>query len=134
MPVIYTIDAREKVIRTQCVGNVTPEEVIDHFRSVERDPDSADHLDVLLDLSDLTSLPESKQFPAVVAEINRIRKRIRFDVCAIVATTDVVFGMLRIFEVMAEEYFRAIRVFRVASDAEAWLMSERVKSQKLPAE
>ena len=40
----------------------------------------------------------------------------------IVANRDAVFGMMRVFEVMAEEYFRVTRTFRVADEAEAWLL------------
>jgi hypothetical protein len=32
--------------------------------------------------------------------------------------------MFRMFEVMAQDYFTAIRVFRVAAEAEAWLASQ----------
>ena len=32
--------------------------------------------------------------------------------------------MLRMFEVFAEQYFRKLRVFRTASEAEAWLASQ----------
>lgn len=126
MPVTYTIDTQEKLIRTRCVGHVTFKEVADHFRALERDPDCAARLDVVLDLSQATSLPTSGQLTAVTNEIKRIQERVRFNACAVVATRDALFGMLRVFEVLAEPYFTTIRVFRVAAEAEAWLGSQRV--------
>ena len=35
------------------------------------------------------------------------------------------FGMMRMFEVYAYNYFRTIRVFRDANEAEPWLAAER---------
>ena len=129
MPVIYTIDAKERLIRTRCVGNVTLVEVVSHFRELERDPNSAGHLDVLLDLSETSSLPSSAQISAVADEIRRIQETVRFNTCAVVAQRDALFGMSRVFEVMTEPYFRAVRVFRVSADAEAWLAAQRLSSK-----
>jgi hypothetical protein len=102
---------------------VTIEEVIDHFRVLERDPDCPDHLDVLLDLTEETSIPEKQNLQAVTSEILRIQDRVHFNSCAIVARTDALFGMLRMFEVFAERCFDRSYVFRTLSEAEAWLVS-----------
>ena len=124
MPVTYGIDCDSGLIRTRCVGVVTFAEVIDHFRALERDPACRDHLDVVLDLGDLSSIPTPDQLRAVSVEIAQIQPKIRFGACAIVAKTDVLFGMSRMFEALAEERFRAIRVFRTVDEAEAWLGSK----------
>jgi hypothetical protein len=125
MPVTYVIDAQQKLIRTKCIGNVTLPEVIGHFRELERDPDCPHQLDVFLDLSETGSLPLTHDISAVAAEIGRIRKKVRFNACAVVATRTALFGMLRMLEVMAAPYFGAFRVFRAASQAEEWLASQR---------
>jgi hypothetical protein len=127
MPVKYTIDTKERVIRTQCTGMVTLAEVIDHFRELERDPECAERLDVLLDLSQVDSLPNSNQIRAISLELKTLQN-VRFDACAIVAVRDALFGMLRMFEVMVQGYFRAICVFRATTEAEAWLASQRQRS------
>ena len=124
MGVTYEIDKANRIIRTSCRGAVTLEEVIDHFRELERDPDCPDRLDVLLDLSEQTSVPTRYNLEDVTSEIRRIRSKIQFGACAIVANTDVLFGMLRMFEVFTERYFRASRVFRARDEAEAWLASQ----------
>jgi len=125
MPVTYVIDTQQKLIRTKCIGNATLPEVIGHFRELERDPDCPHQLDVFLDLSETTSLPLTHYFSAVAAEIGRIKKKVRFNACAVVATRTALFGMLRMLEVMAAPYFGAFRVFRAASQAEEWLASQR---------
>ena len=123
MPVKYQIDKANRIIRTRCTGQVTIEEVVNHFRELERDPDCPDHADVLLDLSEETSIPEKANLQEVADEIRRIRGRVQFGTCAIVACTDALFGMLRMFEVFAEQYFRETRVFRSLDEAEIWLAS-----------
>ena len=97
MPVTYQIDKANRIIRTRCTGAVTLEEVIEHFHVLERDPDCPDSLDVLLDVSQGTSLPDAENLRDVAREIGRIRGRVQFGACAIVACTDALFGMLRMF-------------------------------------
>jgi len=117
MPVTYKIDTQERVIRTQGTGMVTLADVVDHFRDLERDPDLAGTLDVLLDLSETNSVPEARELQAIPFELARIRDKVRFGACAIVATKDALFGMLRMFAVMAERFFRVIHVFRSRAEA-----------------
>jgi len=128
MPVTYQIDKAKRTIHTKCSGDVTLEEVIDHFHVLEQDPDCPDRADVLLDLSEQTSIPERQNLRDVTREIGRIRGKIRFGTCAIVANQDGLFGMLRMFEVFAEQYFGEICVFRTISGAEAWLASRQPKT------
>jgi hypothetical protein len=128
VPVTYTIDTKGKIIRTRCMGMLTLAEVVEHFRELERDPECTDRLDVLLDVSEVNSLPNASQIRAAALEVKKIQKKVRFEACAIVAVTDALFGMLRMFEVMAQDYFRVIRVFRAATEAEAWLVSQRQRS------
>ena len=124
MPVNYQIDKVNRIIRTKCIGPVTIEEVVEHFRVLERDPDCPDRVDVLLDLSEQTSIPKKENLQEVTGQIRKIRGRVQFGACAIIACTDALFGMLRMFEVFANEYFRESCVFRAASEAEAWLASQ----------
>jgi hypothetical protein len=125
MPVTYVINAQERLIRTRCIGNVVVGEVINHFRTLEQDPDCPERLDVFLDVSETTSLPFTAEITAVAQEINRVRKKVRFGACAVVATGDALFGMMRMFAVLAGAYFSEIRVFRSPGEAEAWLSAQR---------
>jgi hypothetical protein len=120
VPVTYKIEADKRTIRTKCIGFVTLDEVIDHFRTLQQDPDCPDHLNVFLNLSEVDSLPGTSPISTVINEVKKLRGRVRFSACAILATRDALFGMMRVFEVMGEEYFRVMRTFRVANGAEAW--------------
>jgi hypothetical protein len=128
MPVTYQIDKASGIIHTQCTGRVTLEEVIGHFQELERDPECPDHLDVFLDLTHQATLPRPDELKEVSFELARVRPRVQFGSCAIVANRDALFGMLRMFEVLAEQAFRETRVFRDRSEAQAWLASHRSTS------
>ena len=81
----------------------------------------------------MDSLPETHQISTVINEMKRIRARVRFDACAILATGDALFGMMRMFEALAEEFFRVTCTFRIATEAEAWLVSQQSLGEHKPA-
>jgi hypothetical protein len=132
VPITYQIDDDKKTIRTKAVGHVTLQEVIDHFRTLEQDPRCPERTDVFLDLSEVDSLPETPQILTVVNELKRIRTKVRFDACAILASRNALFGMMRMFEALAEEFFRVTRTFRIVTDAEAWLVSQQALAEHKP--
>jgi hypothetical protein len=125
MPIHHEIDRERGLIRTTCAGDVGLEAVSRHFRALAAERDLPDPLDVLLDLSELGSAPESEQIQVIAGEIARMVGKIRWGACAIVAARDLLFGVGRVLEARAEESFDSIRVFRDRASAEAWLASER---------
>jgi hypothetical protein len=125
MPVTCQIDGANRLIHTKCIGSITVDEVIDHFRMLEQDPSCPDRLDVLLEVRKGTSVPKRDELREVVGEIARVRGRVQFGACAIVADSDVLFGMMRMFEVFAEDQFRKTKAFRTVDAAQAWLAEQR---------
>jgi len=124
MPVTYELDLQRGLIRTRCTGPVVFAEVLEHFKALEADPACPDRLDVLLDLSGIINLPSAGQVKAVAAETNRLLSRVHWGRCAIVAPSDVIYGVSRMFEMISEAYFSGLRVFRSYDEAEAWLVAQ----------
>ena len=129
MPVVYTIDREQNLIRTRCAGNLKLPEVLEHFRTLQRDPECPEWLDVFLDLRETTSLPFTLEINSVAQEISKTKSKVHFKICAVVAASEAMFGMMRMFSVVAERYFSAVRVFRSAHEAEEWLASQRLLRQ-----
>jgi len=127
--VTYKIDSDKKTVRTDCVGLVTLEEVIGHFQTLEQDSECPDRLDVLLNLTQMESLPETHEISRIVTEIKRVRVQVRFGACAIVANRDAVVGMMRVFEALADECFRVTHTFREVHEAEAWLILQQLSTE-----
>jgi len=132
MPVTYCIDAPGKIIRTTCSGPVDLAEVLEHFRVLQEDPACTGQMDVLLNVSQTRLLPQATQLSAVSAAVGMIREKVQFEFCAIVASGDAMFGMMRMFEVFADKYFRAVCVFRETATAEAWLAAQRAAQDSAP--
>ncbi len=128
MSVTYTIDKPLGLIRTRCFGHVTLPEVIAHFRELEMDEQCPTRLDVILDLTDTTSLPSSEQLRTVTEKIGRLRDSVRFGACAIVVGSDAWFGTAQVFEVLAARSFSATKVFREFGAAETWLEDQRSRA------
>ncbi len=132
MPVTYIIDADARLIRTRCSEDVTFQEVLDHFRELGEIPNCPERLDVLLDVADIRTLPDSRQLQTVGGAIRRLQEKVSFGLCAVIAPRDAVYGMLRVFEAVTQDYFREIRVFRVAPEAQEWLNARRASASMTP--
>jgi hypothetical protein len=107
---------------------VNPEEIADHFRSLARNPHRPDGLNVLLDLSEESSPPETKDVREATHHMNKLLPDVCFGACAIVACSDALYGMMRMFEVCASKYFSVTRLFRGIAKAEEWLELHNWKS------
>lgn len=125
MPVAYQIDHTQSLIHTKCVGNINLEEVLGHFDELEQDPDCPPMLDVLLDFSEMQAIPDTDQLMAVADRMRHVAHRVRFGACAIIAKSDIIFGIARMYAVYAEPHFTTVRVFRDYIQAEFWLNSVR---------
>jgi hypothetical protein len=125
MTVSYQIDRELSLVRTRCAGDVTFAEVMDHFRELERDASLPARLDVLIDLTEMQSIPESDQLKSLASRVEQLQGKLTWGSCAIVADRDVLFGMSRIFQVFVEAHFGDSRVFRKLDEAERWLSSLR---------
>ncbi len=121
MPVTYRIDRELRRIVTSCSGFTTLKEVLAHFEELELDPDCPPHADVLLDLSEVTSLPNVGQIRAAAERAADTGRRIGFGACAIVAGSELLFGMARLFETLTETHLTRTAVFRSREAAETWL-------------
>ena len=125
MPVSYNIDLARALIRTTCEGPVTFDEVVQHFGMLVADPHCPGHLDVLLDLTKVTSIPETHHLRGVADTIGRIQHTLQFGACAIVAQEDVPFAIGKMFAAFAKDHFRVTSVFRTLAEAETWLASQQ---------
>jgi hypothetical protein len=121
MPILYDIDETRSLIRTRCVGVTTLAEVVDHFKELRADPRLPKRPNVLLDLTALVSAPERDQLRSVVAEMKEVGASLHWGVLAVVARTDLLFGMSRILAVFVEDVFSNTGVFRQLAEAERWI-------------
>jgi hypothetical protein len=130
MPITYQIDLPRDLIRSEATDSVTPDEVAGHLRALGVDPLFQKPMDVLLDLTACTSLPNRNQLAGVAYQLSRLGGRERFVRCAIVAARTAMFGMTRMFEVLAEEQFAATHTFQTRGEAEVWLSEGKAAARR----
>ena len=121
MPVIYTIDVPSALIVTRCVGHVTLAEVRDHFRELARVWPPVERLNVLLDLTEQTSLPTLRELEGVAAEITAQLGPSPFGRCAVITEQDSLFESMEMFQVLVGHFFEKMEIFRTSSAAIAWM-------------
>jgi hypothetical protein len=130
MPVIFTIDVPMALIVTRCVGHVTLAEVQEHFWELARVWPPVTRLNVLLDLTDQTSLPTLRDLEKVATELEEQIGPQQFGRCAVVTKQDLHESM-QMFGVLAGRLFDAIEVFRTPSAALMWLVPRPKASRTL---
>ncbi len=121
MPITYRIDREMNRIFTRCSGETTLREVLAHFDELEMDPDCPPAADVLLDLSEITNLPNVGQIRTAAERTGDASRKVGFGACAVVVGSEAWFGMARVFEAFTEPHFTRTAVFRTVEAAEAWL-------------
>jgi hypothetical protein len=129
MPIECRIGEARWLISATCSAHVTFDEVMDHFAELVQDPRCPTGLDVLLNLTATTSIPETGQLRKVTDVISLIQLRVRFRACAIASLSDVSFGVGRIFSAFAGQAFQSIVVVRTIEEAEARLASQGFDSE-----
>ena len=121
MPVTYQLDRTQRLIVTTCVGEVVLSDVLAHFRELAAEPSLPERLDVLLDLTEMSSLPKSDHLREAARAVERLTEKLKWGDLCVVANRDALFGMSRVFEALTEAYFDEARVVRHRDEGEQWL-------------
>ena len=121
MPIDYRIDGDWGIVVTMVSGEVTTEDLRGHATALANDP-RARECDELADLSGVTGVSVPTEAVRGMAEWLRDADTNRpGGKLALVAPTDVGFGMARLYEVHREHPDIEVRVFRERGDALDWL-------------
>jgi hypothetical protein len=103
-------------------GKYPPEDVVEQFLVAIRDPRCPDAVALLVDVSASTSLATrpTEQIRLVAERLGEFKDRIGRR-CAVLATSDVNFGLSRLGAVYSEGVGVHVQVFRDRAEALAWL-------------
>ena len=122
MPLTYHIDKEQSLIITTAVGVLTDEDVLLHKTQLLKDPDFRPGL---RELSDIRSIDRLAVTPIgiknMVEHDRHHAEQVEQHRLAIVASEDAVFGMGRMYQMMAEPVTESVRIFRDIDEAKAWL-------------
>jgi hypothetical protein len=130
MPGAYTIDLARSLVLSRGWGVLTDRELLAHVRALTDDPRFAPHFHQLADLRDVTDV----QFTG-----STIRKMVRLNPFwagarrALVVTSDEIFGMARMYQLLRDEWPDELQIFRKMDDALQWLGIADAKEELLLA-
>lgn len=124
MPLRCRIDEEADLVVTTAEGPVTAEDLLAHARTLVRTPNRPTR--ELVDFSDRVEITVPTDAVRRTARLladedaNAAGSRV-----AMVAKTNAVFGLMRLFEVYREHSSVAVRVFRDREEARRWLDAEQ---------
>lgn len=118
MPAQYTIDSDRRIIFSQAIGVVTADDLRDHQSRLRADPAFDAKFDQLWDLSGATEVQIEAE---AIKELARARSFEAGAKRAVVAPSDLAFGIARMFQLLHDEAPEEVRVFRSEADARRWL-------------
>ncbi|MEA2764579.1 MAG: hypothetical protein QOK07_983 [Gemmatimonadaceae bacterium] len=118
MPSSYKIDPSRRLVITRIWGAATDEDIHEHARQLRADPQFDPTYRQLADMSDITEILVSR---GTIEEISRGQLFVPGTQRAFVASQDAVFGLLRKYQLHADNSGQVIGVFRDRKAAEEWL-------------
>lgn len=120
MPITYTLDHDQRRMFTRAEGLLTRHELEQHL-----DVEAQDHAEEYAELFDARDATTDITADDVRGLVDRARRwqasGIKVGPTAIVATTDVVYGMARMYAMLAEFLNAPVEVFRDVASAMEWL-------------
>jgi len=120
MPATYAIDKQRRLVITTGLGRVTLAEALAHQEQLRKDPDFDPSFSQIMDLTRIT------EFALEANDIRRLAQGTVFSResrRAIIASSDLVYGFGRMFEILREiAGENGIRVFRDVDEALDWIL------------
>lgn len=118
MPAGFQIDAERGLIVSQASGVVTEDDLREHQTKLRQDPDFDPGYDQLWDFRDVTEISVSSE---AIRDLARARSFDPGARRALVAVSDVGFGVARMFAALHDDAPEEVQVFRSVEEARDWL-------------
>jgi hypothetical protein len=130
LPATYTIDGKAGVVRVECFGVFTNQDLLDCLARLHNDRSRRPGMPFLVDCRGVERMlvtPSGVQ-AAVMVEVTMVDRRQPPWSVAVIAPQDEVFWMARTYEVLRAGSPERVRVFRRPSEAERWLRSVKARA------
>jgi hypothetical protein len=118
MPASYVIDTERRRVISRAWGVLSEEELIAHYRAIAADLSFDPTFSQIADLREVTGFALSSSAVRREASMRVFDRTARR---ALVATSDIAFGLSRMYASEAYDVSPSTEVFRDMADAEEWL-------------
>jgi hypothetical protein len=129
MPCGYIIDLARSLVLSRGWDIVTDRELLAHVRALTIDPRFVRNLHQLADLRDVADVEVTAATIREMASLNPYGDGSR----RAVVTSDVLFGMARMYQILRDEPTDELEIFRTLDDALRWLGILNAKEELLSA-
>jgi hypothetical protein len=120
MALAYHFDDADGIVRLRASGTLTSEDVLATVRELEADK-RIKRWRAMFDMTDVDDVGTNADFVRTLAQLRGNLSYVTPDAkVAIVATSDVAFGMARMYSQFVDQDDQ-VRVFRALAEAESWL-------------
>ena len=120
MPVSFELDETTGSLRIRSCGEASVDDFVAQAKLLFGRQRVPRPLHIFLDLREMTPLPTAQEIRGARDSLIRLRGRVTFGCCAVLAEQDATYGMARMWSILVEEIFAAVSVFRSADEAEQW--------------
>ena len=117
----FRIDTKHSIVLFKATEILSTNDVLTCVEKVVADPEFRSEFDHLVDLRQVTDFEASSEDVKTRATRNHDDKRLNASRIAIVTSSDLVFGMSRMYAILMEDAPITVRVFRNMEDAMTWL-------------
>ncbi|MDH3629336.1 MAG: hypothetical protein OES25_17000 [Acidobacteriota bacterium] len=123
MPISYHIHTDRNLVVTRYRGVVSDTEFVNAYREIYNSPSARPGLKELVDLRDVTSVQTGAR---AMREVTSMVHAFHGDAVelmrtAVLASTDLEYGLSRMYQAIASETPEQVEVFRIAEEALDWL-------------
>jgi hypothetical protein len=118
MPTGFDIDVTRRLVLCRCWGVLTSTEIVAHYRALRAHPEFDREFSQLADLRDVTAFEVDYRAISSEALLETFAHTARR---ALIAESDVGFGLSRMYASYADSASQNVQVFRTQHDAEEWL-------------
>jgi hypothetical protein len=129
MPIKYRVDREKQLLSAILTGNVSSLEMLSYLRQVHSEPDS-EYFDRLLTLEDIEEFMSGQQIGNVAIYENRLFDHTENRI-ALVASSDIEYGLSHQYQVYRDYPPDKLKVFRHRREATEWLGQEEYAEEQI---
>jgi hypothetical protein len=118
MSINYTVNTRQRIIITSASGDISLSDMQEHMQTVQNHPE------IQPDYNHIFDLRKAGNFEITTSDVKQLAEFSYFNEQskrAIVASSDLFYGMSRMYEIFKKDASVNVRVFRTYEEAKQWV-------------
>jgi hypothetical protein len=127
MPIFHRIDSETGILHVTRSGSIDTHDEETAFRTRKSDPNIHPGMPVLVDCREVTPPDSTRVVQYLASKVTRLASRLDCGPVGILVSSDVEYGMARMFIALTERVHPHTNVFRNYNEALAWLKKKYIQ-------